>query len=521
MLKTFFKYPAIFYLGLIGGAILLLLVLVSVFSTQKALAKDPDLENLGWATNFSFVNSSTHPSNSRIKTTTTCTSLRASSIPSTNSGDGDGSLSTMLTGNILTENLEKVEAVNVDLSGMDFHTTLCPNVTCSTPCSAFDLTDMDGIYQFSCLACTTCNKVKVVPEKDDNPLNGVTTYDLVLISKHILGIEALNSPYKMIAADANNSNSITTFDIVELRKLILGIYLDLPNNTSWQFVDKAFVFPNPVNPFQTVFPESINCLDFPSSANDFVAVKIGDVNNTAIGNRPVERPLTGLSWPNMRCKAGEVITIPVRYTGTETMEAIQLGLRFEPTKLQLIGPSIGDLEGYLPDNFNLLQAPAGEIRTLWFPMTMDAMPIQSGNVLFHLSFKVLEASPNGVLPLWLDNQLLDCASWKQHGECYSFQQQTATAQRDEPALVASGFCASVLPNPTSGGVTLTVQAEKAEKCRAVIFDAFGQMLLFREFELREGRQDIPLPEVAPLPAGVYTWKIYTQSLETQGQLIKQ
>jgi hypothetical protein len=64
----------------------------------------------------------------------------------------------------------------------------------------------------------------ITPVKDDNPLNGVTTYDLVLMSKHILGIEPLGSPYKMIAADANKSNSITTFDIVELRKLILGIY---------------------------------------------------------------------------------------------------------------------------------------------------------------------------------------------------------------------------------------------------------------------------------------------------------
>jgi hypothetical protein len=70
----------------------------------------------------------------------------------------------------------------------------------------------------------------ITPVKDDNPLNGVTTYDLVLISKHILGIEPLGSPYKMIAADANKSNSITTFDIVEIRKLILGIYTELPEH---------------------------------------------------------------------------------------------------------------------------------------------------------------------------------------------------------------------------------------------------------------------------------------------------
>ncbi len=94
----------------------------------------------------------------------------------------------------------------------------------------------------------------VTPKKNDNPLNGLTTYDLVLISKHILGIEPLGSPYKMIAADANNSNSITTFDIVEFRKLILGINQALPNNESWRFMYNDYIFPNPHNPFQEVVP---------------------------------------------------------------------------------------------------------------------------------------------------------------------------------------------------------------------------------------------------------------------------
>jgi hypothetical protein len=126
----------------------------------------------------------------------------------------------------------------------------------------------------------------ITPVKDDNPLNGVTTYDLVLISKHILGIEPLNTPYKMIAADANKSNSITTFDIVELRKLILGIYTDLPNNTSWRFIDKAQQFANPQNPFTAPLKENIsvaNALANMTSEN-FVGVKVGDVNGTAVAN---------------------------------------------------------------------------------------------------------------------------------------------------------------------------------------------------------------------------------------------
>jgi len=107
-----------------------------------------------------------------------------------------------------------------------------------------------------------------------------------LISKHILGIEPLGSAYKMIAADANKSNSITTFDIVEIRKLILGIYQELPNNTSWRFVEKAHLFANPSNPFMGVIPENISVAQVSANMVDenFVGVKIGDVNNTAVPN---------------------------------------------------------------------------------------------------------------------------------------------------------------------------------------------------------------------------------------------
>ncbi|MBK6996789.1 MAG: hypothetical protein IPH31_18365 [Lewinellaceae bacterium] len=157
--------------------------------------------------------------------------------------------------------------------------------TFAPPYSYFDLSDTLGVYAVTNSVPLAATFV-ISPEKDDNPLNGVTTYDLVLISKHILGIEPLDSPYKMIAADANKSGSITTFDIVEIRKLILGVYTDLPNNSSWRFVDKAFQFPNLNNPFQTAFPETISVADAIATqiGEDFVGVKIGDVNNTSVAN---------------------------------------------------------------------------------------------------------------------------------------------------------------------------------------------------------------------------------------------
>lgn len=75
------------------------------------------------------------------------------------------------------------------------------------------------------------------------PSNGVTTWDLVLISRHILGVQLLGSPYKIIAADANANQSVTTLDMVAIRKIILQLESEFPDNTSWRFVDKDFVFP--------------------------------------------------------------------------------------------------------------------------------------------------------------------------------------------------------------------------------------------------------------------------------------
>ncbi|MBC7774581.1 MAG: hypothetical protein H7246_04015, partial [Phycisphaerae bacterium] len=150
----------------------------------------------------------------------------------------------------------------------------------------FASSDVDGFYEFSNAVPFAGNYTVMPTAEGMAPLNGVTTYDLVLISNHILDRKPLDSPYKMIAADANRSGNITTFDITELRKLILGVYDDLPNNTSWRFVDKSFVFPDLNNPFFTLFPErkTVESLQTSQMAEDFVSIKIGDVNGTAVAN---------------------------------------------------------------------------------------------------------------------------------------------------------------------------------------------------------------------------------------------
>ncbi|MBV6438843.1 MAG: hypothetical protein DYG98_11940 [Haliscomenobacteraceae bacterium CHB4] len=160
-----------------------------------------------------------------------------------------------------------------------------PNVkmTITGGASATVYTDSAGNYTFTNIPVG--GNYTVAASLDTNDLNGVSTFDLVLMSKHILGLEPLDSPWKIIASDANKSNSVTTFDIVEIRKLILGIYTVYPNNTSWRFFPLAASFPDPGQPFSgNLPPEVISILNLQGdyTGGNFRGVKTGDANNTAL-----------------------------------------------------------------------------------------------------------------------------------------------------------------------------------------------------------------------------------------------
>jgi hypothetical protein len=154
-----------------------------------------------------------------------------------------------------------------------------PNVeiSLSGPVEKNQVANANGIYSFQDLQNGFDYTIKPFLDKDH--LNGVSTYDLILITKHILGLRPLESPYQLIAADINRSGSISTLDLIQLRKLILNVADRFPNNTSWRFVRDGFNFPNPLNPWTTVIPEiaNINNLNANSFRN-FVGIKIGDVS---------------------------------------------------------------------------------------------------------------------------------------------------------------------------------------------------------------------------------------------------
>lgn len=118
-------------------------------------------------------------------------------------------------------------------------------------------------------------KLEVI--KNGDHINGVSTLDLILIQRHILGIVPLTSPCDLISADVSNNQDITAIDLLELRKIILGVNSVFPNSPSWKFVDAEFNG-------QNAQPLNFAKEEFPLDELNIIAIKVGDVNNSAIGN---------------------------------------------------------------------------------------------------------------------------------------------------------------------------------------------------------------------------------------------
>lgn len=171
-----------------------------------------------------------------------------------------------ISGTISTPTNGRLSAVEVHLSGAE---------------QRMEPTDILGGYAMESLS--EGSDYTVTPVKDNFHGNGITTFDAILLQKHIQGSSSLERPYLPIAADVNRSGTITTLDLILLRKMILGIDDRFANNTSWRFVDAAYRFPAGSDPLTVPFPEArnVNNLEGDLEVN-FVAIKTGDLNGSAL-----------------------------------------------------------------------------------------------------------------------------------------------------------------------------------------------------------------------------------------------
>lgn len=340
-------------------------------------------------------------------------------------------------------------------------------------------------------------------------LNGVSTFDLVLLSKHILGVDPLDSPYKIIAADVNRSNSVTTFDIVELRKLILGIYDSLPNNTSWRFIDQNLVFTDVTQPFLNApFPDSFWVNDVQASQYfEFFGVKVGDLNCSVIAN--INTP-AGVWLPERMLAPGEVADIPVSAADADDWLGFQLALRYDPSDLILEKVVPGALPGMDDEVFGL---SPGRVAASWYSARAEALRPETP--LFSLRVKALRGV-NIRDALRLETDRLS-------PEIYTAAEARRPLLPVFKAIDADMGDLAVFdaqPNPTAGAATIPLTLAGPAEGHLLVTDASGKVSFSTAISCAAGFQTLDIPTGALPEAGVYFWRLTLGGRQSTGRLLR-
>jgi subtilisin-like proprotein convertase family protein len=253
------------------------------------------------------------------------------------------------------------------------------------------LTSTNGTYQ---VLVNQGGTYSVTPSKSDDspPNNGVTTFDILLIRQHILNSTLLNSPYKILAADANGSGSVTTADILPIRQLVLGNTTNLPAGL-WKFVPASYVFPNPQSPWGAPTNLSYTNIVASVASQDFVAIKVGDVNNSwgpgALAQVSGNGPTVDFTLPSLNAQPGDSAKVGISVGAFQAVTSVQFTLQWDPAVLEFLGVSDFGLPSLASDNFGTNHTSSGQLTFSWDDPQLLGVSLSNNTPIFSTSFRVL------------------------------------------------------------------------------------------------------------------------------------
>ena len=396
----------------------------------------------------------------------------------------------MIAGQIITEDDKKVENAKVKLEDMQIHESVSVE------------TNSDGFFEFS---VPVERDYKIEAEMNDNYLNGLTTLDLVIIQKHILGIKDLNTPYKLLAADANNDQRVTASDILALRKLILGTTDNLVASDPWIFVDNDYEFINPKNPWLTQEQDMhtiyLNNVNEDVTNNHFIAIKTGDVNNSAVVNGNSSslvglRGMMSMDIENKTFKSGEMLYVPVKSSTLVDLSGMQFSLELG-NNLSFERIESNDLN----INENNYSVHNNKVFFSW--NAFKEKVINEDEILFTL---VLKANKNGQLI----NQLnlvpdLNPEAYNENLDVLGLELNYRNVDGGEFVLNQN------TPNPFSNETEISFNLPKSGQVTITVFDVTGKVILKKSGEFDKGYNSVKMSkDDLNYVSGVLYYKVETE-----------
>jgi len=400
-----------------------------------------------------------------------------------------------ISGEIRTQQSEPIEHVLIEAHSSHYYPSF--------------KTTVNGQYAFLNLPLHSQYLIK--PARNDQPSNGVSTIDLLMIQKHILGMEPFTKGYQYIAADINNDKAVTALDLLELRKLILYIYDDLPGNKSWKFIPKQLEI-NIQNPW--LFQEYIDIKGLKADElnRDFVGIKIGDLNLTAIAHslrglesRSLDQSLS-FTTPEQVLLQGQESVVSFSSPNFNGIEAFQFSLKHDGleildvqgNELEMDQRNFGVINGYLTASWN---HPAGT--TIPLSKTLFSIRIKAN--------KTIKLSQS----LAINSMYTRAESYngKEFGGVDLIFDNQSTPSKYNFTLYQN------VPNPFHSYTLIAFDLPRNETVTLQVSNLTGKSLITRKITGNHGYNQYRLEKQELNSAGVYYYSIETNSARHTRRMI--
>jgi hypothetical protein len=320
------------------------------------------------------------------------------------------------------------------------------------------------------------NSYVITAAKNDDILNGLSTLDLVLIQRHILGSSKLEG-HNAIAADINGDGKISATDLVELRKVLLGILDQFKSKKSWRFYDEAALATGELK--ESILLEK---LDHEMQNANFVGLKIGDVNASALSNSRQtaaanrSRNTIQLYTEEQMLQNGHTYEVKV-YSSANDIAAVQMALYTKGITIQDIKVNGRSMK----DQYHVIDAASANLSiVLPHDETIDEFTL------------VVKALSNGSL----SDKLHLRSDARYNSEVYQGTQLTEAnvemVYRDRDASVVGLELYQNQPNPFNESTLITFYSDKVQPVKLTVSDVLGRVLYSESKTCLKGRNDLTL-----------------------------
>ncbi len=394
-------------------------------------------------------------------------------------------------GNITNELGNAVDDVTVWLEGA--------NMATSTYDGHYQFPDMEGDQSYT-----------LIPEYETFPLDGISTIDIIMIRKHILGLDPLDSPYKILAADVDNSGSINGLDLIALRKLILGKTLDFQEKNSWEFVPADTDFIDPQNPWLNILDEVVLHEAEGEQEINYFALKTGDMNYSSSAfnhSEIITRSSTKFNYEVI--SAGEELVIGVKLQSEKDISGFQFSFNFNRDLFAFTEVVDGNLK-MGPSNTNDQYAHLGVVDVSW---DISQANNTDDNYSFYLVFEQKEEQLENFFELSTFSEGLTPQVYFKNGGISSLTFQKVNEASSTATLYQNE------PNPWESQTKIAFDLPVEQYIELKIYDISGKQYYQKNGVYQAGRNEIILDKSTFRNAGIYYYSLFTNSAQYTKKMI--